>query len=143
MIKLKDLIMESKHPNPRLGLCYKLSGRYVSQHQDAILVHGRLTNPFAVGHPELDHAWVEEGDEILDPVMDKRWPKEVYESLFKTKVYKKYTFREVIQIINKNEHWGPWDDMKRAMPNILYHATIRHLMDEIEMEGLLPQKNKG
>lgn len=104
-------IMESKEPNPRLGLCYELSGRYVSGHPDAVLVHGRLTNPFAAGHPELDHAWVEEGNEILDPVMDKRWPKEAYEGLFKVKVYKKYTFREVIQIINKHEHWGPWDEV--------------------------------
>jgi len=103
-------IMESKKPNSRLGLCYELSGRYVSQHHDAVLVHGRLTNPFGAGHPELDHAWVEVGDEIFDPVMDKMWPKAVYESLFKTKVYKKYKHMDVIRVTNRTGNWGPWDD---------------------------------
>jgi len=106
-----DNISESSNSkkNPRLGLCYELSGRYVSNHTNAILVHGRLTNPFGKGHTELDHGWVEEGNEIFDPVMDKVWPKEVYESLFKTKVYKKYSFEEVLKMILRHKNWGPWD----------------------------------
>ena len=79
-----------KNKNPRLGLCYELSGRYVSTHPNSILVHGRLVNPFKQGHVELDHAWIENGNEILDPVMDKIWSKDVYESLFNVKIYKKY-----------------------------------------------------
>ena len=106
-------IMESgkKHKNPRLGLCYELSGRYVSHHQGSILVHGRLTNPFGAGHKELDHAWVIlPNEEVFDPVMDKIWPKGVYEGLFKTKVHKKYTHDEVIRITSHTGHWGPWED---------------------------------
>ena len=111
MIRLKDIVNEiiSESKNSRLGLCYELSGRYVSNHPDAILVHGRLTNPFGKGFTELDHSWVEEENEIFDPVMDRRWPKEVYESLFNVKIYQKYSYEEVLKTILKYEHWGPWE----------------------------------
>ena len=96
--------------NPRLRRCYELSGRYVSGHPEAILVHGELTDPFGVGQKTLKHAWVEMGDEIFDPVMDKVWPKAVYESLFKTKEEKRYTFQEVLKITLQTGNWGPWHD---------------------------------
>jgi len=108
MIKLGDIIKEGKK-NPRLGLCYELSGRYVSRHHGTILVHGRLVNPFGKGFAELDHAWVEEDGEIFDPVMDKIWPKDVFENLFKAKVYKKYSHEEVLKMILRHENWGPWE----------------------------------
>ena len=50
------------------------------------------------------------GDEIFDPVMDKVWPKAVYESLFKTKEEKRYTFQEVLKITLQTGNWGPWHD---------------------------------
>lgn len=115
MIRLKNLIIENKNPiNDRLGKCYELSGKYVMSHAgtNAILVHGKLTNPFAKGHPEMEHAWVEIGKEIFDPVMDKTWPKDVYESLFKVKIYKKYTPKQMYQIIDKTSNWGPWENDK-------------------------------
>lgn len=113
----KHITEGEKHKNSRLGLCYELSGRYVSVHPDAVLVHGRLVNPFMKGHKELDHGWVEEGGEIFDPVMNKRWPKDVYENLFKAKIYKKYTFKEVIQMMDKYLHWGPWDESTTLSEN--------------------------
>lgn len=104
MIKLKQLILE----NTRLGRCYELAGRYVSGHPKAVLVHGKLINPFGKGHKEIEHAWVEEDGEVFDPVMDKIWPEKVYYDLFKVTVYKKYSFQEVLKMIDANEHWGPW-----------------------------------
>jgi hypothetical protein len=93
-----------------LGLCYELSGRYVSAHPKSILVHGKITNPFAKGLPEVEHAWVENGNEIFDPVMDMKWPKNVYEDFFKAKIYKKYSFMDTIKITDKTGHWGPWEE---------------------------------
>jgi 8-oxo-dGTP pyrophosphatase MutT (NUDIX family) len=111
MIKLKNLIGESKPKNPRVGKCYELSGRYVLEHPKAILVHGRLINPFKRGLTELDHAWVEVGDEIFDPVMDIIWPKNVYEDFFHAKPNKKYSFIEVVKIVDRAENWGPWENI--------------------------------
>ena len=107
-IRLSGKLSEAK-TNPRLGLCYELSGRYVSGHPEAILVHGRLTNRFERGHKEIEHAWVEEGNKIFDPVMDKVWPKETYEGVFNVKVYKKYTHIEVLKMTLEYKNWGPWD----------------------------------
>jgi|SRR5579862_9324213 len=95
----------------RLGRCYELSGRYAIRNSGWTLVHGELTNPFVKGHPKILHAWVEKGDEIFDPVMNKTWPKDVYESLFKARVIKKFTQREVFQITDKTGNWGPWEGL--------------------------------
>ena len=109
MIKLKSLI-EVKKPNPRLGLCYELCGKYVLRNPNMILVHGRLKNPFKKGFNEIDHAWIEDGEEVYDPVMDKRWDKSVYEGLFSVEIHKKYGFRELCQMLDKEQNWGPWEE---------------------------------
>ena len=104
-------VKEQKNENPRRGRCYELSGRYVSVHPDTILVHGKIVNPIERKGllKEIEHAWVEEGNEIFDPCMDVRWPKQIYESFFKAKPYKKYTHDEVNKISLKTRHWGPWE----------------------------------
>jgi len=106
MIKLKDLIESKKS---KFGRCYELAGRYVSSHHDAVLVHGELINKFTIGHPKVEHAWVEEGDEIFDPVMNRRFPKDVYEGIFQPVPHKRYSWIDVIKITNKTGNWGPWD----------------------------------
>jgi hypothetical protein len=107
--EIKEKFNEVKEPNKRLGRCYELAGRYVSVHPKSILVHGKITNPFAKGLPEVEHAWIEIGNEIFDPVMDLTWPKNVYEDFFKAKIYKKYTYKETMQITDKTGNWGPWE----------------------------------
>lgn len=53
----------------RLGQCYVLSGRYVMDHQESILVHGSINGRRWTGKDfDNPHAWVEDGDEIYDPV---------------------------------------------------------------------------
>ena len=109
---MTECFNESKKPNNRLWRCYELSGRYVSGHPESILVHGKITNPFAKGLPEVEHSWVEDGNEIFDPVMDLRWPKNVYEDFFKAKIYKKYSFMDTIKITDKTGNWGPWESWR-------------------------------
>jgi hypothetical protein len=94
--------------NDRLGRCYELAGRYTSNNPEAILVHGHLVNPFGKGLQDLDHAYVEIGDKIFDPVMDMEWPKEVYEQLFKVSNQKRYSHLEVLKNMCRHSHWGPW-----------------------------------
>lgn len=133
MIKLKDLIKSKT--NPRLGLCYVLSGRYVSSHPKSVLVHGELINKFTIGNPKVDHAWVEEGDEIFDPVMNRRFPKAVYEGIFQPVSHKKYSHMDVITITSKTGNWGPWDEHDTIKPKDLSEVKFRksnkyiHLVD--------------
>jgi hypothetical protein len=103
------VLNEINESNSRVGKCYELAGRYVSGHPDSVLIHGKLINPFSKGMSEVEHAWVEEGDEIFDPVMDKRFPKNHYEKLFNVTVYHKYTYEQVLNMTLRHEHWGPWD----------------------------------
>ena len=117
MIKLKDLIGEvrgrKKTASSGLGRCYELAGRYVSTHPDTILVHGKLVNKFTVGMREVEHAWIEEGDEIIDLCQVenlKKLPKAVYEGLFQPVSLKKYSYNDVIRITTHIGHWGPWND---------------------------------
>ena len=115
MIKLKHLIGESIPKNPRLGRCYELSGRYVSVHPKSVLVHGTLKNPFQKGLSVIEHAWIEIGDEIFDPVMDRTWPKNVYEDFFHAQPKKKYSHDDVNRITDKTGNWGPWNELKESL----------------------------
>ncbi len=93
----------------RLGLCYKLSGKHVMNNQNVILTHGSINGRAWTGK-DIDnpHAWVEEGNEVYDPVWDKRFPKEVYYQVMNAKVIKKYEYFEMAKLMLRNEHWGPW-----------------------------------
>jgi len=104
-----------ENTNPRLGRCYELAGKHVSDgmfipdREKSILVHGRLINPFGVGYPELDHAWVETGDKVYDPVMDQTWDKEAFYALFKPTIHNQYNRKQLHKKIMKHKHWGPWE----------------------------------
>ncbi len=102
------VLNEINESNSRVGKCYELAGRYVSDHPDSVLIHGKLINPFSKGMSEVEHAWVEEGNEIFDPVMDKRFPKHVYQSLFKVEEYNRYSYHDVHKMTSHHGHWGPW-----------------------------------
>ena len=102
----------SESVKQKLGKCYELSGRYVCGHPEAILVHGYLVNKFTIGLRKINHAWVEEGDEVFDPVMGKRFPKAVYDGIFQPIPKKRYSFDDVIRLTNKSGNWGPWKSVK-------------------------------
>lgn len=108
--RTSDIRIAGKTQNENIGRCYELSAKYVIDHisSGATLVHARLTNPFGKGLKELDHAFVEIGNEIFDPVMNQKWPKEVYCDLFKVRETSRYTFDEIMSNIDQYHHWGPW-----------------------------------
>lgn len=124
--------------NPRLGKCYELSGRYVSRHPDSVLVHGRLNNPHVDNKKymdQVDHSWVEENDEIYDPVTDARWTKDDFERIYKPVVYKKYSYIEVLKCMMRYKHWGPWDDIKKSV-NESTKKPYYNLTKQEEQEAL-------
>jgi hypothetical protein len=93
----------------RLGQCYVLSGRYVMDHPEAILVHGSINGIRWTGKDfDNPHAWIEEGDEAYDPVWDLRLPKEAYYGMMQAKVIKKYNQEETMLTMVRSKNWGPW-----------------------------------
>ncbi len=93
----------------RLGQCYVLSGRYVMDNQNAILVHGSINGRRFTGKDfDNPHAWVEEGNEVYDPVWDQRLPKEAYYGIMNAKSIKQYNYEEMAKLMLRNENWGPW-----------------------------------
>lgn len=95
--------------NNRVGRCYELSAHYVCAHTDAVLIHGRLLNPWKRGLKELDHAWIEIGKDIFDPVMNLTLPKETYIGVYEAKEFKRYTHMETLVMTMKAKNWGPWE----------------------------------
>lgn len=91
----------------RLGKCYVLSGRHVLSNLDCNLVHGTIRRSGTV--KELEHAWVEKGDSVIDPVLDKEMSKEMYYAIMNAKPDKIYSSEEMMKRMVKAKHWGKWD----------------------------------
>ena len=101
----------------RLGNCYFLSGRYVTDNQNSELVHGTITNRIANRIKRineetkvLEHAWVEYDNTVFDPVMGQEYQKEVYYAIFEAKVIERYNHEEMCKTMLTYRHWGPWND---------------------------------
>lgn len=93
----------------RIGDCYRMAGRYVMDNDNAILVHGTINGIRFTGKDvDNPHAWVEEGNEVFDPVWDQRFPKEAYYEIAGAKPIKSYNLDQAAAEMLKSEHWGPW-----------------------------------
>jgi hypothetical protein len=78
-----------------------------------VLVHGEVTGQGAIAGVKYGHAWVEEGDMVIDKSngRDLKIPKIMYYALghiHSDRVFK-YTFDEFKKKVSKYKHWGPWD----------------------------------
>jgi len=96
----------------RLGKCYELSWQYINysdgRKEDIQLVHGYLT---ARGKT-IDHAWIEENGEVFDPVLNQRFKREQYYSLYNIEPIKFYTYEEAIENAETYRVYGPWHRVK-------------------------------
>ena len=81
----------------RLGDCYRLSGRYVLDNKNGILIHGTINGQRWTGQ-DLDnpHAWVEYDGKVFDPVWDQEFPQEVYYGIMQAKPQHRYNWEEMI-----------------------------------------------
>lgn len=97
----------------RLGRCYELAGRYVTdpmmhRNEGATLVHGSIEG---MGNPRIGHAWVVDVDgEIFEPTSGKHFDSATFKVVFHPIEYVRYDGTEARVNILKLKHWGPWDD---------------------------------
>jgi len=105
-----ESVLEGIDPK-KLGQCFVLSGRYVldSTDADVRLVHGTITRKHD-GYT-MDHAWVEKGDNVIDPVLEWDLPKDAYYGMLDAKPKKVYDKDEMIKAMMKVKHWGPWESI--------------------------------
>ena len=84
-------------------------------HDDNLrLVHGEVTGQGPLEGVNYGHAWVEDGNTVIDVSNGKnvRIPKSVYYAVGNIKnngnihVYKPKEFRQKMM---QSKHWGPWD----------------------------------
>lgn len=100
------------------GNCYEVAGRYVLDQQfsenlkrDLILVHGEVTGQGAISGIKYGHAWVEQGDTVIDKSnnRDLQIPKLAYYALGNITRTVRYTPEEMRKKVLEFGHWGPWD----------------------------------
>jgi len=105
------------------GLCYKQAVDFVTEYVDAntgkkekiLLVHGNMTPSIGkFKNIEVDHAWVEIGDNVIDPSFNTEIifeKKEFYERhrVNKERI-RKYDHLNMLENIIKTKHYGPWED---------------------------------
>ncbi|MAG24179.1 hypothetical protein CMI47_01240 [Candidatus Pacearchaeota archaeon] len=103
------------------GDCFEANGRYFMDHavlrgndSSLRLVHGEVAGQGKLWGTRFGHAWVEDGDDVVDVSMgrDVRMPRILYyalghiDQIDNLHKYDVPTFRERI---TEHEHWGPWD----------------------------------
>lgn len=81
-----------------------------------VLVHALVYGQGAVAGLRFPHAWVEDGDTVIDQSNgnDIRIDKRVYYAIGKIKpnekgAYKTYTYIEMTRKLRSTGHYGPWD----------------------------------
>ena len=103
------------------GDCFEANGRYFMDHavlpgnaKNLRLVHGEVAGQGKLWGTRFGHAWVEDGDDVVDVSMgrDLRLPRVLYyalghiDQIDNLHKYDVPTFRNRIA---EYEHWGPWD----------------------------------
>ena len=114
------------------GDCFEAAGKYIMDNgvstwlnpdkkidKKLILVHGEVGGQGPLEGVRYGHAWVEDGNMVIDKSngRDIKMPKDVYYALgkvipdfppFKPNLHK-YTPEEFRKQVLRHEHWGPWD----------------------------------
>lgn len=118
-----DRILPKKRMAVSLGDCYEANGKFFmgqtlpflgGSSKNMRLVHGEVTGQGSLAGVNYGHAWVEDGDTVIDKSNGKniRMPKAVYYALGgidRNDNLHKYTPEEFRRKVSRHEHWGPWD----------------------------------
>lgn len=104
-----------KEPLPT-GDCFEAAGQFVRDREvfdypdDYRLVHGNVAK--LRQNETVNHAWVEEEDEIVHDVSNGRcnvYLKKLYYEKHQITNVRKYTPEEALCLMIRHGHWGPWD----------------------------------
>jgi 5-methylcytosine-specific restriction endonuclease McrA len=107
----------------RLGRCYELAAdrvAYAGGEADEVLVHGSIEGE---GQPRLAHAWAQRPNgDVWEPITQTSFDAVAWKLFAKPEVYLTYTSEEVLKVLRRSGHWGPWD--AAASPSHVRHAVL-------------------
>lgn len=78
------------------------------------LVHGVITGQGAIEGIEYCHAWVEDGNRVIDNTLPdefKVMPKDEYYDLARVILTRKYKANDVLKMLDKYGTYGYWDNV--------------------------------
>lgn len=114
-----------KSPPLAKGDCYEAAGRFMMDSCNStdgctyLLVHGEVAGQGSLDGLTFGHAWVLDGDMVLDKSngRDLKIPKVLYYALGGVEHIGNlhtYTWEEARERILRYKHWGPWDLKTRS-----------------------------
>ena len=101
------------------GTCYQDALHYMEKHSDKKLrlVHGLVTGQGPIEGIRYNHAWVEDGNEVIDPSLKElgrsvyTFPKDLYYAIgnIKEKTTFRYNHKEMVKKMLEIGTYGPWE----------------------------------
>lgn len=109
-INYDDIPEENQHGN-----CFQVAVNTVLENPSYTLCHGVVCGQGPISGVEYTHAWVEDGDTVIDntqknpenKVMDKMF----YYAVGNIHDVRRYSYKEMLENLVKYEHYGPWDEV--------------------------------
>lgn len=96
------------------GLCFQNVWQYANQHakkhglkSNLRVVHGKV-RLISTGQV-IDHAWIEEGNKVIDPTAGVTMAKKRWYELLDARPESKYTVEEAMVASFRSQHYGPWE----------------------------------
>lgn len=104
-VDLDDIPEENKHGN-----CYVVAmNTFIKNPNRYKLVHGIVTGQGAIEGIQYGHAWVEDGDTVIDNTIPIEISKDAYYAIGNIEYTKSYDLLGVSKMVDKYGTYGPWD----------------------------------
>lgn len=107
-VDIDDIPEENKNGN-----CFVVAlNKFMEKPNKYILVHGVVTGQGAIEGLQYCHAWVEDGNTVIDmtlPEALQQFPKDVYYAIGHIDITRKYDVNEVMNKLDEFGTYGPWD----------------------------------
>ena len=112
---LSDIPEENKH-----GDCFVVSlHKFLENIRRYKLVHGIVTGQGPLEGIQYCHAWVEDGNTVIDMTLPSKYqkmPKSEYYAIGNIQITKKYDGPQAYRMIEKYGTYGPWDKVFNGYP---------------------------
>lgn len=114
-VDISDIPEENKH-----GDCFvQALNTFMKNPRKYTLVHGVVTGQGPLEGIEYCHAWVIDGDYVIDntlPAGYNKMPVSEYYRIGDISLTHEYNASEVLEMLDKYGTYGPWDDVFNAYP---------------------------
>lgn len=110
---LSNIPEENKHGN-----CFvEALHTFLKNPTEYILVHGVVTGQGPLEGIEYCHAWVLDGDTVIDNTLqNNRIPAYLYYSIGNISLTREYDGQQVLEMMDKYGTYGPWDKVFDKYP---------------------------